>query len=86
MPPPSTVAQIRFTNIIACLNTASATLDVVSKSFETPFLQPISNTIQSLLASVQVNSGIEFLISSHPFSQDGQKEQGRMYTNARANS
>ncbi|KAJ6575556.1 hypothetical protein DFH09DRAFT_1454858 [Mycena vulgaris] len=53
MPLQSTLAQTRATNISAALNAALATLTVVSASFKTPFLEPISNTMRSLLTAVQ---------------------------------
>ncbi|KAJ6507536.1 hypothetical protein DFH09DRAFT_1199792 [Mycena vulgaris] len=52
MPFQPTVAQIRFTNIITCLNAVVTTLEVVSDGLKTPFLVPISNTIRSLLMDV----------------------------------
>ncbi|KAJ6600432.1 hypothetical protein DFH09DRAFT_595284 [Mycena vulgaris] len=52
MPQP-TVTQIRFNNILACLSAAVTTFKVVADSLKTPFLGPISNTMESLLNSVQ---------------------------------
>ncbi|KAJ6596200.1 hypothetical protein DFH09DRAFT_1072256 [Mycena vulgaris] len=49
----STASQHRFANIAACLGVALTTLEVVSESFRTPFLEPISNTLRSLLNTVQ---------------------------------
>ncbi|KAJ6552573.1 hypothetical protein DFH09DRAFT_1280887 [Mycena vulgaris] len=49
-----TASQIRLKNIVTCLGAAVNTLEVISRSLETPFLQPISSTIQSLLVSVQI--------------------------------
>ncbi|KAJ7482569.1 hypothetical protein FB451DRAFT_1393901 [Mycena latifolia] len=53
MPLPPTAAQIRLSNIVASLNTALITLDAVTESLKAPFLQPISNTVHSLLTAVQ---------------------------------
>ncbi|KAJ6575561.1 hypothetical protein DFH09DRAFT_1078526 [Mycena vulgaris] len=53
MPLQSTLAQTRFANINTALSAALATLTVVSANFKTPFLQPISNTMRSLLTAVQ---------------------------------
>ncbi|KAJ6572539.1 hypothetical protein DFH09DRAFT_1277443 [Mycena vulgaris] len=53
MPLQPTTAQTRFENILTSLTAAMATFDEVSHSVETPFLRPISSTIQSLLTVVQ---------------------------------
>ncbi|KAJ7487095.1 P-loop containing nucleoside triphosphate hydrolase protein, partial [Mycena latifolia] len=53
MPLPPTAAQIRLNNIATSLSAAVTTLDVVTESLKTPFLQPISNTMHSLLTAVQ---------------------------------
>ncbi|KAJ7495121.1 hypothetical protein FB451DRAFT_1477651 [Mycena latifolia] len=53
MPLPPTAAQIRLNNIVTSLSAAIPTLDVVTESLKTPFLQPISNTVHSLLTAVQ---------------------------------
>ncbi|KAJ6488717.1 hypothetical protein DFH09DRAFT_1105573 [Mycena vulgaris] len=53
MPLQSSLAQTQFTNISAALSGALATLAVISTSFKTPFLEPISNTMRSLLTVVQ---------------------------------
>ncbi|KAJ7482690.1 hypothetical protein FB451DRAFT_1442265 [Mycena latifolia] len=53
MPLPPTAAQNRLNNIATSLNTAVTTLDVVTQSLKTPFLEPISNTLHSLLTAVQ---------------------------------
>ncbi|KAJ7482583.1 hypothetical protein FB451DRAFT_1442029 [Mycena latifolia] len=50
MPLPSTAAQIRLNSIVTSLSVAVTTLGVVLK---TPFLQPITNTVHSLLTAVQ---------------------------------
>ncbi|KAJ7458116.1 hypothetical protein FB451DRAFT_1273727, partial [Mycena latifolia] len=54
MPLPPTAAQIRLNNIVTSLTAAVITLDVVTESLKTAFLQPISNTMHSLLTAVQV--------------------------------
>jgi hypothetical protein len=54
MPAQSSITQIRLDNIIICLNAAVTTVEAVSKGFKTPFLQPIVNTVVSLLGAVQV--------------------------------
>ncbi|KAJ7455166.1 hypothetical protein FB451DRAFT_1143972 [Mycena latifolia] len=53
MPLPSTAAQIRLNNIVTSLTAAVTTLDVVTESLKAAFLQPISNTMHSLLTAVQ---------------------------------
>ncbi|KAJ7461948.1 hypothetical protein FB451DRAFT_1139985 [Mycena latifolia] len=53
MPLPPTAAQIRLNNIVTSLSAAVTTLDVVTESLKTAFLQPISNTMHSLLTAVQ---------------------------------
>ncbi|KAJ6526167.1 hypothetical protein DFH09DRAFT_1286013 [Mycena vulgaris] len=53
MPVQPSAAQIRFNNILTALGVAVATFEVVADSFKAPFLQPIFNTMQSLLAAVQ---------------------------------
>ncbi|KAJ6576054.1 hypothetical protein DFH09DRAFT_1361666 [Mycena vulgaris] len=51
--PPQPITHIRLDNILTCLNAALATLELISKGRETPFLQPISHTVRSLLIDVQ---------------------------------
>ncbi|KAJ7482585.1 hypothetical protein FB451DRAFT_1364581 [Mycena latifolia] len=53
MPVPLTAAQMRLNKIVTSLNAAVTTLDVISESMKTPFLQPILNTLHSLLTAVQ---------------------------------
>ncbi|KAJ6570856.1 hypothetical protein DFH09DRAFT_1079837 [Mycena vulgaris] len=53
MPLEPTIPQIRFNNVLTALSAAVATLKVVSISLKAPFLEPISNTMQSLLTAVQ---------------------------------
>ncbi|KAJ7482645.1 hypothetical protein FB451DRAFT_1442157 [Mycena latifolia] len=53
MPLPPTAVQIRLNNIVTSLTAAVATLDVITESLKTPFLQPISSTVHSLLTAVQ---------------------------------
>jgi hypothetical protein len=47
-------SQIRLENIITCLNNAVATVELVWKNLKTPFLEPIVNTVGSLLIIAQV--------------------------------
>ncbi|KAJ6495871.1 hypothetical protein DFH09DRAFT_1290295, partial [Mycena vulgaris] len=53
MPLQPTVTQIRLNNIVAALSAALSTFEMVSVSLKTPFLEPISRTMQSLLAVAQ---------------------------------
>jgi hypothetical protein len=57
MPTQSSIAQIRLDNIQTCLNAAVTTVEVVLKGLKTPFLEPIVNTMRSLLGAVQVVFG-----------------------------
>jgi hypothetical protein len=41
-------------NITACLTVAANTLEILAKSFNTPFVEAICNTTQSLLKCIQV--------------------------------
>jgi hypothetical protein len=54
MPAHSSITQIRLDNIKTCLNDAVTTVDVLSKNLKTPFLEPIVNTMWSILGTVQV--------------------------------
>ena len=54
MPRKSTVADIRLVNIRACLTPALTLLTELHDAFGPPFIQPISNTVLSLMAMVQV--------------------------------
>ncbi|KAJ7482602.1 hypothetical protein FB451DRAFT_1442067 [Mycena latifolia] len=51
--PPQPSADKRFNNIVTSLRTALSTLDVITENVQTPFLEPISNTLHSLLTSVE---------------------------------
>ncbi|KAF7358455.1 hypothetical protein MVEN_00896000 [Mycena venus] len=53
MPPQSTLAETRLNNITTCLTSTLALLEEISDAFGTPFIQPISNTTQSLITAVQ---------------------------------
>ncbi|KAJ6576970.1 P-loop containing nucleoside triphosphate hydrolase protein, partial [Mycena vulgaris] len=53
MPPQPIATEIRLNNILKCFTIAVDTLEVLAKSFKTPFLEPISNTVKSLLTAVQ---------------------------------
>ncbi|KAJ7448550.1 hypothetical protein FB451DRAFT_1147529, partial [Mycena latifolia] len=60
MPRRRTVTQIRLNNIVTCLGAAVNTLEVISKSLETPFLLAISSTVRSLsmaVQTIQMNKG-----------------------------
>ena len=54
MPTQSTMIKIRLENIATCLNAAVITLELISKELKTPFLEPIVNTVCSLLTAAQV--------------------------------
>jgi hypothetical protein len=54
MPRQPTVTEIRLNNIAACLTPAVTLLNELHDAFCPPFIQPISNTILSLIAAVQV--------------------------------
>jgi hypothetical protein len=54
MPTHSSVTQTRLQNITTSLNAAVTTVDMVSKNLKTPFLDPIVNTMWSLLGISQV--------------------------------
>ena len=54
MPTQSSITQIRLDNIQTCLKAAVTTAEVVLKGLKTPFLEPIVNTVRSLLGAVQV--------------------------------
>ncbi|KAJ6509791.1 hypothetical protein DFH09DRAFT_1435517 [Mycena vulgaris] len=47
---PPNITQIRVKNIVTCLDAAVETLEIIAKDLETPFLQPISSTVRSLLS------------------------------------
>ncbi|KAJ7471101.1 hypothetical protein FB451DRAFT_1176285 [Mycena latifolia] len=51
--PPQPSAQTRFNNIVTSLRAALSTFNVITESMQAPFLEPISNTLHSLLTSVQ---------------------------------
>ncbi|KAF7369389.1 hypothetical protein MVEN_00267800 [Mycena venus] len=56
MPPhsaPPNISQARLDTIITSLTAAVTIVERLSNGVHTPFLQPISNTIRSLLSSVQ---------------------------------
>lgn len=59
MPPQPTVAELRMNNIHTCLIAAVNTLEVLADSLNTPFLDVISSTTQSLLQNIQVNFSYE---------------------------
>ncbi|KAJ6592200.1 hypothetical protein DFH09DRAFT_1415132 [Mycena vulgaris] len=53
MPPQPVATEIRLNNILKCFTIAVESLDVLAKTFKSPFLEPISNTAKSLLTAVQ---------------------------------
>ena len=54
MPSKFAITQIRLQNIITCLNGVVTTVELVSKNLKTPFLEPIVNTVCSLLTAAEV--------------------------------
>ncbi|KAJ7469149.1 hypothetical protein FB451DRAFT_1479022 [Mycena latifolia] len=48
MPVPPTATHIRLNKVVTSMNAAVTTLGVISESMETPFLQPILNTLHSV--------------------------------------
>ena len=86
MPSKSAITQIRLENIVTSLNTAVATVELVSKGLKTPFLEPIVNTVCSLLNAAQVIiSDLDLVVTDRRLI-DNQKEQRGVCGNARANS
>ncbi|KAJ7837105.1 hypothetical protein B0H13DRAFT_1912703 [Mycena leptocephala] len=57
MPPLPSIPQIRLENVTTGLTTAVKTLEVLSGNLNTPFLEVIVNTTESLLASAE---GLDF--------------------------
>ncbi|KAJ6490536.1 hypothetical protein DFH09DRAFT_1377292 [Mycena vulgaris] len=53
MPLQPTVAQIRLDNVLTALSAALTTFEMVSVGLKSPFLEPISRTMQSLLTVAQ---------------------------------
>ncbi|KAJ7249529.1 hypothetical protein B0H12DRAFT_1300352 [Mycena haematopus] len=53
MPRQPTVTETRLENIIACLTPAVTVLNDLNSAFAPPFIQPISNTVSSLIKLVQ---------------------------------
>ncbi|KAJ6477278.1 hypothetical protein DFH09DRAFT_1467740 [Mycena vulgaris] len=53
MPPQPIATEIRLNNILKCFTIAVDSLEVLAKTFKSPFLEPISNTVKSLLIAVQ---------------------------------
>jgi hypothetical protein len=86
MPTEPTITQIRFNNLLSCLDAAITTLEVVSDGWKTPFLEPAINTMRSLLTSVEVSSNSSVLIELGSLFADGQEEQGGLHKNAGADS
>jgi hypothetical protein len=85
MPLKSAITQTRLENIIVCLNAAVTTVERVSTGLQTPFLEPIVNTVCSLLTAAQVIIGDpDHTVVDRIFTDD-QEEQARMCGNAREN-
>jgi hypothetical protein len=81
MSPQPSVTEIRLNNGVTYLTLAASTLKDFSDLFSTPFLKTISNTIVSLLQSVQVRPhSISFLFycGSISISTEYQKKSGPM--------
>ncbi|KAJ6576019.1 hypothetical protein DFH09DRAFT_1453693 [Mycena vulgaris] len=53
MPLQPIATEIRLNNILQCFTIAVDSLEVLAKTFKTPFLESISNTAKSLLTAVQ---------------------------------
>jgi hypothetical protein len=54
MPRQSTLKEIRVTNIVQCLTPTLTLLKELNDAFGPPFIQPIANTIESLISMAQV--------------------------------
>ncbi|KAJ7306945.1 P-loop containing nucleoside triphosphate hydrolase protein [Mycena albidolilacea] len=54
MPRQSTLMDIRVTNIVQCLTLALTLLKELNDAFGPPFIQPIANTIESLISMAQI--------------------------------
>ena len=54
MPRPPTATEIRLENLADCLAPTIEVLNELNETFSSPFVQPISNTVASLLKLVQV--------------------------------
>ncbi|KAJ6572415.1 hypothetical protein DFH09DRAFT_1079622 [Mycena vulgaris] len=57
-------AQTRLNIIISCLTATVSTLEAVSASLKTPFLEAISHTVRSLLTAVQMLEQINDLLQA----------------------
>jgi hypothetical protein len=54
MPHQSTLTEIHVTNIVEYLTPALTLLKELNDAFGLPFIQPIANTIESLISMAQV--------------------------------
>jgi hypothetical protein len=54
MPPNGSSAQTRLDDITACIAVTAKTLGILASNAQTPFIEAISNTTQSLLQNIQV--------------------------------
>jgi hypothetical protein len=58
MSPQVSTTQIHLNNITTCLTLTADAIELLASSLNTPFLEAISNTTQSLLKNIQVNSTV----------------------------
>jgi hypothetical protein len=65
MPRHPTVSEIRLVNVTACLTPAVTLLKELDNAFGPPFIQPISNTVQTLINAVQVRRYEKISISTN---------------------
>jgi hypothetical protein len=62
MPPPRTIPQLRLDNIITGLTAAANTLGILC-DLNAPFLEVISDTVQSLLKCAEVSASMSCYIT-----------------------
>jgi hypothetical protein len=58
MPPQPTATQTRLKNVTTCLTITADTLEMLASDLKIPLLEPICNTTQSLLKSIEVTRPI----------------------------
>jgi hypothetical protein len=68
MPPALTVTNIRLTNIITNFTATINTLEILSDTFQTPFLNPICLTGRSILTCLQVINYENFILNHAVYS------------------
>jgi hypothetical protein len=56
MPHQPTTTEIHLNNIVACLTPTVILLKELNDVFGPPFIQPISNTVETLISIAQVGS------------------------------